>query len=52
MSGGVVVRRQAFRASGWSHPPLVAWWAAFGVLAVIGVYAARRYKAGCSRRLP
>jgi hypothetical protein len=43
MSGGVVSSMPGFPSiSGWSYPPLVAWWAAFGVLAVIGVYAARR----------
>jgi len=44
MSGGRVSSVPGFPGiSGWSHPPLLAWWAAFGVLALIGVYAARRY---------
>ena len=44
MSGGVVSSKPGYpNMSGWSHPPLLAWWAAFGVLALIGVYAARRY---------
>ena len=44
MSGGVVSSKPGFPSiSGWSHPPLLAWWAAFGVLALIGVYAAHRY---------
>jgi hypothetical protein len=44
MSGGQVSSKPGFPSiSGWSHPPLLAWWAAFGVLALIGVYAARRY---------
>jgi hypothetical protein len=44
MSGGVVSSKPGYPSiSGWSHPPLLAWWAAFGVLALIGVYAARRY---------
>jgi hypothetical protein len=44
MSGGVVSSKPGFPSiKGWSHPPLLAWWAAFGVLALIGAYAARRY---------
>lgn len=44
MSGGQVSSKPGFPGmSGWSHPPLLAWWAAFGILALIGVYAARRY---------
>ena len=44
MSGGVVSSKPGFPSiSGWSHPPLLAWWAAFGVLALIGVYAAHHY---------
>ena len=44
MSGGLVSSKPGFPSiRGWSHPPLLAWWAAFGVLALIGVYAARRY---------
>jgi hypothetical protein len=44
MSGGQVSSVPGFPSiSGWSHPPLLAWWAVFGVLALIGVYAARRY---------
>jgi hypothetical protein len=44
MSGGVVSSKPGFPSiRGWSHPPLLAWWAVFGVLALIGVYAARRY---------
>ena len=44
MSGGLVSSKPGFPSiSGWSHPPLLVWWAAFGVLALIGVYAARRY---------
>ena len=44
MSGGQVSSKPGFPSiSGWSHPPLLAWWAAFGVLALIGVYGARRY---------
>jgi hypothetical protein len=44
MSGGVVSSVPGFPSiRGWSYPPLVAWWAAFGVLALIGVYAAHRY---------
>lgn len=44
MSGGQVSSSPGFPSiRGWSHPPLLAWWAAFGVLALIGVYAARRY---------
>jgi hypothetical protein len=44
MSGGVVSSRPGFPSiRGWSHPPLLAWWAVFGVLALIGVYAAQRY---------
>ena len=44
MSGGQVSSMPGFPSiRGWSHPPLLAWWAAFGVLALIGVYAARRY---------
>jgi hypothetical protein len=43
MSGGVVSSRPGFPSiSGWSHPSLVAWWVALGVLAVIGAYAAHR----------
>ena len=43
MSGGVVSSLPGYPSiHGWSYPPLVAWWAAFGVLAVIGVYGARR----------
>jgi hypothetical protein len=44
MSGGLVSSKPGFPSiSGWSHPPLLTWWAAFGVLALIGVYAAHRY---------
>jgi hypothetical protein len=44
MSGGQVSSKPGFPSiSGWSHPPLLAWWAVFGVLALVGVYAARRY---------
>jgi hypothetical protein len=44
MSGGLVSSKPGFPSiRGWSHPPLLAWWAAFGVLALIGVYAAHRY---------
>ena len=44
MSGGRVSSAPGFPGmSGWSHPPLLVWWAAFGVLALIGVYAAHRY---------
>jgi hypothetical protein len=44
MSGGQVSSVRGFPGiSGWSHPPLLAWWAVFGGLALIGVYAARRY---------
>jgi hypothetical protein len=44
MSGGEVSSVSRFAGmSGWSYPPLLAWWAAFGGLALIGVYAARRY---------
>jgi hypothetical protein len=44
MSGGLVSSKPGFPSiRGWSHPPLLAWWAAFGVLALFGVYAARRY---------
>jgi hypothetical protein len=44
MSGGQVSSLPGFPSmSGWSHPPLLAWWAAFGVLALIGVYATHRY---------
>ena len=44
MSGGLVSSKPGFPGiHGWSHPPLLAWWAAFGVLALIGVYAAHRY---------
>jgi hypothetical protein len=43
MSGGLVSSVPGFPSiKGWSYPPLVAWWAAFGILAVIGVYAASR----------
>jgi len=43
MSGGVVSSVPGFPSiRGWSYPSLVAWWAAFAVLAVIGVYGARR----------
>jgi hypothetical protein len=43
MSGGVVSSKPGFPSiSGWSHPPLLVWWAAFGLLALLGVYAARR----------
>ena len=43
MSGGVVSSVPGYPSiRGWSYPPLIAWWAAFGVLAVIGVYGARR----------
>jgi len=43
MSGGLVSSKRGFPSiRGWSHPPLLAWWAAFGVLALIGVYAAHR----------
>jgi len=44
MSGGVVSSKPGYpNMHGWSHPPLLVWWAAFGVLALVGVYAARRY---------
>jgi hypothetical protein len=44
MSGGQVSSMPGFPGiRGWSYPPLLAWWAAFGVLALIGVYAAHRY---------
>jgi hypothetical protein len=44
INGGVVSSKPGFPSiHGWSHPPLLAWWAAFGVLALIGVYAAHRY---------
>jgi hypothetical protein len=44
MSGGQVSSVARFGGmSGWSYPPLLVWWAAFGGLALIGVYAARRY---------
>lgn len=44
MSGGVVSSKPGYPSiKGWSHPPLLAWWAVFGVLALTGVYAARRY---------
>jgi hypothetical protein len=44
MSGGIVSSKPGSPSmSGWSHPPLLAWWAAFGVLALIGVYATHRY---------
>src|SRR5215472_16289605 len=44
MSGGVVASKPGYPSiKGWSHPPMLAWWAVFGVLALIGVYAARRY---------
>ena len=44
MSGGLVSSKPGFPSiRGWSHPPLLAWWAVFGVLALVGVYAARRY---------
>ena len=44
MSGGVVSSKPGYpNMRGWSHPPLLTWWAAFAVLALIGVYAARRY---------
>ena len=44
MSGGVVSSKPGYpNMRGWSHPPLLVWWAAFGVLALVGVYAARRY---------
>ena len=44
MSGGQVSSLPGFPGiRGWSHPPLLAWWAAFGVLALIGIYAAHRY---------
>jgi hypothetical protein len=44
MSGGRVSSAPGFPGmTGWSHPPLLVWWAAFGVLALIGVYAAHRY---------
>ena len=44
MSGGQVSSLPGFPSiRGWSHPPLLAWWAAFGVLALIGIYAAHRY---------
>ena len=43
MSGGVVSSVPGFPSiRGWSYPSLVAWWAAFAVLAVLGVYGARR----------
>jgi hypothetical protein len=43
MSGGVVSSMPGFPSiRGWSYPSLVAWWAAFAVLAVVGVYGARR----------
>ena len=45
MSGGQVSSLPGFPGiRGWSHPPLLAWWAAFGVLALIGIYAAHRYQ--------
>jgi hypothetical protein len=44
MSGGVVASKPGYPSiRGWSHPPMLAWWAVFGVLALVGVYAARRY---------
>jgi hypothetical protein len=44
MSGGVVSSVPGFPSiKGWSYPSLLGWWAVFGILAVIGVYAARRY---------
>jgi hypothetical protein len=44
MSGGQFSSVPGFPSiRGWSHPPLLAWWAALGVLALLGVYAARRY---------
>jgi hypothetical protein len=44
MSGGQVSSVPRFPGmSGWSYPQLLAWWAAFGGFALIGVYAARRY---------
>jgi hypothetical protein len=43
MSGGVVSSVPGFPSiRGWSYPSLIAWWAAFAVLAVLGVYGARR----------
>jgi hypothetical protein len=43
MSGGLASSVPGFPSiKGWSYPPLIAWWAAFAVLAVIGVYAASR----------
>ncbi len=43
MSGGLVSSVPGLPSiRGWSSPPLVAWWAAFGILALIGVYAASR----------
>jgi len=45
MNGGVVSSVQGLPSiSGWSYPSLLAWWAAFGALALLGVYAARRYE--------
>jgi hypothetical protein len=44
MSGGQVSSVPGFPGiKGWSYPPLLGWWAVLGILAVIGVYAARRY---------
>ena len=44
MSGGQVSSVPYFPSiRGWSYPPLLIWWAVFGGLALIGVYAARRY---------
>jgi hypothetical protein len=44
MSGGRVSSAPGFPGiSGWSHPPLLVWWAAFGVLALLGIYGAHRY---------
>ena len=43
MSGGLVSSMPGFPSiKGWSYPPLIAWWAAFGILALVGVYAASR----------
>lgn len=43
MSGGVVSSVPGFPTiKGWSYPSLLAWWAVFGILAVIGVYGASR----------
>jgi hypothetical protein len=45
MSGGQVSSAPGFPSiSGWSHPPLLVWWAAFGLLALIGACTARHYQ--------